>query len=42
MIGLTAVLVPMLFTGRRLSRLEGLLLVGTYGAYLFLMWPKAG
>jgi cation:H+ antiporter len=40
MIGLTAVLVPMLVTGRRLSRLEGLLLVGTYGGYLFLMWPK--
>lgn len=40
MIGLTAVLVPMLATGKRLSRSEGLLLVAGYGGYLAYMWPK--
>jgi cation:H+ antiporter len=40
MIGLTVVLVPMLATGRRLSRPEGLLLVATYIGYLAYMWPK--
>jgi len=40
MIGLTVVLLPMLFTGKRLNRLEGLVLVACYGAYLALMWPK--
>ena len=40
MIGLTVILVPMLATGRRLNRGEGLILVATYGGYLFLMWPK--
>ena len=42
MIGLTVVLLPFLFTGKRLSRAEGLMLVAGYGAYLFLMWPKGG
>ncbi len=40
MIGLTVILVPMLATGRRLNRWEGLILVATYGGYLYLMWPK--
>ncbi|TAE74188.1 MAG: sodium:calcium antiporter [Verrucomicrobia bacterium] len=40
MIGITVVLLPMLFTGRRLSRGEGLVLVACYGGYLTYMWPK--
>ena len=40
MIGLTAVLVPMLATGRRLNRAEGGLLAASYIAYLAMMWPK--
>lgn len=40
MIGVTAILLPMLLTGRRLSRLEGALLVLGYAGYLALMWPK--
>jgi cation:H+ antiporter len=40
MIGLTAVLVPMLATGKRLNRVEGLLLLVAYGGYMFLLWPK--
>jgi len=39
MIGVTALLVPMLATGKRLSRPEGLLLLAAYGGYLFLLWP---
>ena len=40
MIGITVVLLPMLFTGKRLSRGEGLVLVACYGGYLTYMWPK--
>ncbi len=40
MIGVTALLVPMLFTGKRLNRLEGIILVASYGAYLFVLWPR--
>jgi cation:H+ antiporter len=40
LIGLTVVLVPMLATGRRLNRWEGLLLAGSYVGYLAFMWPK--
>lgn len=40
MIGVTIILFPMLFTGKRLNRTEGLLLVACYGGYLFFMWPK--
>ncbi len=39
MIGVTALLVAMLATGKRLSRIEGGLLFATYGGYLFLIWP---
>lgn len=40
MIGVTVVMVPMLATGRRLNRIEGLLLAVSYGGYLAIMWPK--
>lgn len=40
MIGLTVILLPMLWTGKRLNRSEGLVLVACYGAYLAFMWPK--
>ncbi|WP_193212489.1 calcium/sodium antiporter [Luteolibacter marinus] len=40
MIGVTALLVPLLATGKRLNRAEGLLLAATYGGYLFVLWPK--
>lgn len=40
MIGVTAVLVPMLATGRRLNRAEGGLLAASYVGYLVFMWPK--
>lgn len=40
MIGVTVVLLPMLWTGKRLNRVEGLVLVACYGGYLAFMWPK--
>lgn len=40
MIGLTVAMVPMLATGRRLNRAEGLLLAASYCGYLAVMWPK--
>ena len=40
MIGITVILLPMLFTGKRLNRSEGLVLVACYGGYLAYMWPK--
>jgi cation:H+ antiporter len=40
MLGLSALLLPFALTGRSISRVEGLILVLCYGAYLFLLWPK--
>ncbi len=40
MVGVTVILLPMLFSGKRLNRPEGLVLVACYGGYLFFMWPK--
>ena len=40
LIGVTALMLPMLATGKRLNRAEGLLLFATYGVYLAVMWPK--
>ena len=40
MIGFAVVLMPMLWSGRRLQRGEGTLLLAGYGTYLFLLWPK--
>jgi cation:H+ antiporter len=40
MIAFSLLLLPLLYTGRVLHRVEGLLLLGLYGIYLFLLWPK--
>jgi cation:H+ antiporter len=39
MIALTVLLIPLLYTGRLLHRLEGALLLALYGAYIFILWP---
>jgi cation:H+ antiporter len=36
----TVFLLPLLYTGRILHRVEGSLLLGFYGLYLFILWPK--
>ncbi len=40
MIIFTVLLIPMLYTGRILRRLEGVALLALYGVYLFILWPK--
>lgn len=40
MIVFTVLLIPLLYTGRVLHRLEGALLLFLYGGYLFMLWPK--
>lgn len=35
----TVLLLPLLYTGRLLHRIEGGLLLALYGVYLFLIWP---
>jgi len=40
MVVFTILLLPLLYTGRVLHRLEGVLLLAMYGAYLFVLWPK--
>ena len=40
MIVFTVLLIPLLYTGRLLHRLEGALLLWLYGIYLFMLWPK--
>ena len=39
MIIFTVLLIPLLYTGRVLHRLEGLLLLALYGVYLYMLWP---
>jgi cation:H+ antiporter len=39
MILLTVLLIPLLYTGRILHRVEGCLLLAFYGGYLFILWP---
>jgi cation:H+ antiporter len=39
MVGITAALVPMLVTGRRVGRREGCLLLAGFAAYLACTWP---
>lgn len=39
MVGCTVALLPMLYTGRRLIRTEGGLLLVAYGVYLAILWP---
>jgi cation:H+ antiporter len=36
----TVLLLPLLYTGRMLHRLEGVFLLGLYGLYLLMLWPK--
>jgi len=40
MIVFTVLLIPLLYTGRLLHRLQGALLLSLYGIYLFMLWPK--
>jgi cation:H+ antiporter len=40
LIGVTVLMLPLLATGKRLGRREGLLLFACYGVYLAFMWPK--
>jgi cation:H+ antiporter len=40
MIGVTVLMLPLLATGKRLGRIEGLLLFSCYLVYLTVMWPK--
>lgn len=39
MIILTVLVIPLLYTGRVLHRLEGGVLLALYGLYLFILWP---
>lgn len=36
----TILLIPLLYTGRLLHRLEGTILLALYGVYLFILWPR--
>jgi cation:H+ antiporter len=40
MIGFSLLLIPLLYTGRLLHRLEGSALLILYGIYVFMLWPK--
>jgi cation:H+ antiporter len=40
MIVFSALLIPLIYTGRLLHRLEGMLLLILYCGYLYLLWPK--
>ena len=40
MIAFSLLLIPLLYTGRVLHRLEGLVLVGLYSVYLYSLWPN--
>lgn len=40
MILFTVLLIPLLYTGRLLHRVEGAFLLALYGVYLFVLWPK--
>lgn len=39
-IAFSALLIPLLYTGRLLHRVEGILLLALYGIYLYVLWPK--
>ena len=41
LMGATLLLFPLIFTGRRLGRAEGIFLLGTYGAYLYFLLAKS-
>jgi cation:H+ antiporter len=42
MLGITALLFPLMLVGRKLSRLDGLMLLTAYGLYLFLLLRPEG
>jgi len=42
MLGVTLLLFPLMFTGRRVARWEGALLLATYGLYLALLLARSG
>jgi len=39
MIGFSVLMIPLLYTGRLLHRLEGGALLALYGMYVFILWP---
>ena len=41
MLGLTLLLFPVIFTGRRIARWEGVLLLASYGLYLAVLLGRA-
>jgi cation:H+ antiporter len=40
MVAIAAALVPMLWTGLRVSRAEGVALFAAYCGYVYFLWPK--
>jgi cation:H+ antiporter len=40
LIGMTVLMFPILWRDRRVSRIEGIILLGAYASYLAVMWPK--
>lgn len=40
MIGFSVVVLPLLYTGLKLQRLEGLMILCGYGGYLWVLWPS--
>jgi cation:H+ antiporter len=40
MLFLSLILLPFALTDRKISRVEGAVLIGVYAVYLFLLWPK--
>ncbi len=40
MVGVALLILPFLMTGLQLARVEGAILLGLYGGYLYLLWPK--
>jgi len=40
MVGLSVLLLPLMAQGRSLRRADGVLLLGSYGVYLYLLWPR--
>jgi len=40
MMGVSVMLLPLFWRGYRIARPEGLLLLASYGVYLYFMWPK--
>ncbi|MFY8215213.1 MAG: calcium/sodium antiporter [Chthoniobacterales bacterium] len=41
MIGISLLLLPVLWSGLRVRRLEGVLLLACYFSYLYMLWPKS-